>query len=110
MLKTKVITKKEIVKEHKEQVDERFCDLCGKSIDKYNFHKTYEGRKIKSYELRSEIDTPVIGMLINDYSYGDSGGQKGECYDICKECYETKLKPLLKKELKIEPREVEYDW
>lgn len=51
-----------------------------------------------------------IGMIFQRQYFGDSGNVSGECFDICKECYEQKVKPLLKKELGLNPRIVEYDY
>lgn len=63
------------------------------------------------YELGSgKIGTPILGRVTDCYNFGDCGGTTGEAYDICKDCYENKIKPLLEKELGLKPRVVKYDW
>lgn len=110
MIKTTIEVKEETIKKHKEDKIERYCDLCSEKIDDYQIFHTSSGRDIRNFELNIEECIPVIGIITSEYNYGDCGGVKGECYDICEKCYKEKLKPLLKKELNIKPRKVEYDW
>ena len=93
--------RKEIFTEFIEEIN---CDLCGKKIS-----SNFLGRKFGKYpeiELEPEEGKPTIGMIIEDYQgYGIiDRSVKAEIYDVCKECYESKIKPLLKKELGLEPR------
>lgn len=103
--------KKEIIEEkivkHTNMYDIIYCDLCNEKIGKYARYDN--GRNIEFDEFDAQVDKPIIGMLTEWYDYGDSRGKSGETFDICKDCYEKKIKPLLKKELGIEPRDVEFD-
>lgn len=99
------IQKKEIIEEQYQE--EIYCDICGRYIDAYIYNE-FTGRSVACNDLEPDEDKPVIGMLTNSYNYGDSYGDHGEVYDVCKECYNKKIKPLLEKELGIKPREV--DW
>lgn len=109
MKKDKIKTFEKIIEEHTKKYDVICCDLCKKQIEEYDIDD-YNGRDIKYDELNCEKDKPIIGMLTEEYCYGDCGGSTGEAYDICKDCYESKIKPLLKEQLGLEPRIVEYDW
>lgn len=113
MINSRIEKKEKIIEEREILHEERICDICGNKIENYeinNQNYKYEGRNIEYYELDNNQNIPQIGMITETYNYGDIMGTHGECFDVCKECYEAKVKPLLKKELNIEPREVEYDW
>ena len=98
------ITKKiEIIRE--ECKEEFYCVLCGKKITYYYFNEDKD-RDARYNDLEPEENKPVIGMVTEEFSGYEitDSGCTAEIYDICKECYESKIKPLLKKELGLEPR------
>lgn len=108
MIKETILEKEQrIIKEKEYQIIT--CDLCNKRIGKYEYD-IYDGRDIQYDELAPEENKVNIGMIFQRQFFGDSGNVSGECFDICKECYEQKVKPLLKKELGLNPRIVEYDY
>lgn len=104
---TKIIKKEKKTVVEENYFEEIYCDLCGKKITTYPYDD-WTGRSIVCDDLEPEENKPVIGMVTGIYNYGDSYGDHGEVYDICKECYESKIKPLLEKELGLKPRKV--DW
>ena len=103
---------KKIYEEERKEIFTEFiaeinCDLCGKKISSH-----FLGRKFGRYptiELEPEEGKPVIGMIIEDYQDYEISDRSvtAEIYDVCKECYESKVKPILKKELGLEPRLIE---
>lgn len=100
----KITRKKiEIIKE--ECREEIYCDLCGKKITDYYYDKD-NNRNAKYNDLEPEENKPVIGMVTEEFSGYEitDSSCTAEIYDICKECYKNKIKPLLKKELGLEPR------
>ena len=62
---------------------EPFCDICGKSC---------------------KFNVSTMENETNGYNYGDSYGHTKEKFDICDECYQTKVVPLMEKELNLKPR------
>lgn len=106
--------KEEINKVVEKETSVRVCDICGEEIGKYirecsGFLGSYENRSFQSDEFAFEDDNVIIGKVCGTYNYGDSWGSSAEIFDICANCYEGKVKPLLEKELKIVPRKLEYD-
>lgn len=105
---------KEIVSTKEIEKTERTCDICRKEIDIYSHScksefGSYENRNFESDEFEFEKGNVIIGKITNSYNYGDSWGSNAEIFDICADCYENKIKALLKETYGIIPRELEYD-
>lgn len=67
-----------------------YCDVCNNRIvEKYDYDED------KDAKLRVEIRLPK--EYYGDY---DGGYEKGYVYDICVDCFEKEIKPLIDSKIK----------
>jgi hypothetical protein len=83
----------------REEVDKVFCDICKEDLDKQR-RKTN-----KSYYFRSEVEMGFEEGTV----YPDNGCTDHQAFDLCGECWKTKLVPWMAT-FGAKPQEEEVDF
>ena len=71
-----------------------FCDICGKEM----------------YVPENNFSSESQIRYVIDYDRYEGGYSDILYFDICNKCMFNKVFPLIKKELKVKPREVKNYW
>lgn len=85
------------------------CDICHKEFEVYQNDSSYSNF-LDTFDREESININKTSVRhVKGYTCPDGGNEAGIQYDVCPDCFETKLKPFLDS-LGAVPTNIEIDW